>query len=443
MPLPWKKKCNPMIDEVSRSDNSNFDSQKYDPVFAEIGCDDRVVLNFNREIDVAFCVGVDILTDSVCVEQEKLETIAKDARDTREVFITTLGLKDTRVKLSMASNLNDDCTKEGLRTSFFESAKQVGEKGNFIFYFAGHGNELRDRCILAPTNFAKNEKTGISGDDLVQWLNDADCKASNVLFIFDCCFAGSLGASLTHSEELTIAAHLFVMCGCMPREKVTSVSALKHSVFSYCLLDYLETCDSGREFKIQQAMDEISNLCFGLSNLILIYKEGKLHCAGFNPGLYQRRAFVIQEQLVNESTPRKPINSTLTLLLENPIYYRPHDMVDQWLQIPAIKKSLKILHYKASLSNNKNLQNCIVSLLLHSSALIHYEYCKADKKENGLEKKNIFLQIAIKVSNEVTFCNLTIDHVMIGLEHYISAVKSLGIDCSNLLKLADNMQDVN
>ena len=430
--LFWKKKRNPV---------DNFDSQ--DPVFAvKIGFDDSNnsgVLKFDREKDVALCVGINIQTNKD-YNPPRLETSAKSARETYKAFITTLGLKDTQVKLSIASN-NNDCSKNGLQSSFLGSAKQVKEKGNFIFYFSGHACVLQERCILAPADFAKNKETGISGEDLVQWLNDADCKASNVLFIFDCCFAASLGEISTQSKVWRIPANLFVICGCAARETVISVGILGHSFFAYFLLDYLKTCVSGREFKIHQAIDVISDLCLGLCNLLLRYKEGKLQAAYSIPELQ----YNIQDQYIhitNESKPTKPIISTLESLLKDPLSHQPHKMVKEWLQCSAVKKSLKILYDKASLPNNKNLQNCIVCFLIYSSVLVHYEYCKADKNVTGLEEEDIFLQIAIEVSNEVTFCNLTIDHVMVGLKQYITAVESLGISI-DLQKLRDNIASYN
>ena len=429
--------CNDAESPVPSSVCNDSESQWYEPSFSEIAIPDsnNGVLKFDCKKDAAFCVGIDEQHDPAFIKEDRIDAIAKDATEIREAFIYQLGLNADRVELSIASRHrdDDDCTKNGLRTSFLQCAKKVGKNGNFIFYFAGHGYELGERCILAPVDFARKEETGILGDDLVQWLNDADCKASNVLFIFDCCYAGSLGETLS-DKQLTIAACLFVICGCDAKEKLLTVSVLEHSIFTYFLLEYLKTYSESRELNVRQAMKEISNSCFGLSNLILMYEKGKLHAAGFNPRFYKRSA-TIQAQCLTESLSNSEYK--LTSLLRYPqVQDRPHAAVQNWLQCSATSKSLKIISGKAS--SQPKLQKCIVSVLLRSSALLHYKGYELENDDNGknfLETRALFLQIAIKVSNEIdSFCDI-IDHIMEGLESYICVVKMLKIDETNLEQL--------
>lgn len=118
-----------------------------------------------------------------------------------------------------------------MRATSVECAEKVEYGGNFVFYYSGHGDKSQGKFVLVPTNF--NEVGGISGDDLVEWLNDAKCKDKNVLFVLDCCYAGNLGTTLTLHEDLTIGAQLFVMCACAPGEKSLSIDALGHSIFTF------------------------------------------------------------------------------------------------------------------------------------------------------------------------------------------------------------------
>ena len=129
------------------------------------------VLKFDKDKDVAFCVGIDIILSPEFARMQAEETIKKDATEMRVALITKLNLKAEKVKISIASNRND-CTRDGLLKSFSECAQQVEENGNFIFYFAGHGYELHNRCMLVPTDFVRSAENnnGISGDDLVQYL---------------------------------------------------------------------------------------------------------------------------------------------------------------------------------------------------------------------------------------------------------------------------------
>ena len=253
-------------------------------------------IKFNHNKDFAFCVGIDQqLTDRT---EQVDETINRDATEMQRTFLTTLGLNSEQVKVSTASNACDDCTKKGLRDSFIKCAGNVKENGNFIFYFAGHGYEWHDRCILSPADFNKRDvNSGISGDDLINWVNIAECKASNVLFIFDCCYAGNLGELLTSDENLKTKANLFVMCGCAPKEKVTAISALRHSIFTYFLLDYLQALTCRGEINVRQAMEIISDLCFSFSCLIMIY-DGKLYCSTFTPALFIKQEGLYAEKAI-------------------------------------------------------------------------------------------------------------------------------------------------
>ena len=220
----------------------------------------------------------------------------------RTTFLTTLGLNPKQVKVSTASNVCDDCTKKGLRDSFISYAKMVKENDNFILFFAGHGYELQNRCIFSPADFNKGDlKTEISGDDLTNWVNIAECKVSNVLFFFDCCHAGNLGKLLKSDENLKTKANLFVMCGCAPKEKVTAISALRHSIFTYFLLDYLQALTCRGEINVGQAMEVISDLCFSFSCLLIIY-DGKLHCSTFTPALFIKQGGLYVSVPKNYST---------------------------------------------------------------------------------------------------------------------------------------------
>ena len=228
--------------------------QKKGSKYAAIIPAERCALKLDYTKDVAFCVGI---------EKYPNECFCKDATDMRDALIANLGLNADKVKISITSDDQSDCTKKGILTSFKECAKKAEKDGNFIFYFSGHGSESAKGCNLVATDFrSRVVKSGISGDDLVQSLKDAECKASNIILIFDCCYAGSLGESLTSEEEWTLAAKPFVMCACAASEESMFDDILKNSIFTYFLLDFFKTSDCKNEFEIQRAADNISKLCY-------------------------------------------------------------------------------------------------------------------------------------------------------------------------------------
>ena len=436
MPYYWINTSNPLVDTKT----TNADDLKYEPICAAISPKSIGSLKIDNKKDFAFCVGIDELHHPVCAQEPREEIVANDAIQMSIAFVNNLGLTNEQVKISIASNESDDCTKHGLHTSFLACAEKVGENGNFIFYFAGHGFEWRNRCVLMPADFNKKGESGISGDELVQWLNDSKCKAKNVLFIFDCCYAGSLGETLTCHNRLESNVNLFAMCGCAAKEKLSSIGGLEHSIFAFFLLEYLKKPECKGEIKIEQAIGYVAELCFILSSLIMIYdhKEKKLRHGTFTPRSFQRIADIRERCVVCTPTTRghnKDIEISLMNRFEQSVRERPHQMVQDWLQFTATTESLSILAKKVS--SSKRLQKGIVSALLHSSALL--QYIHEDPGKSKLEKKNLFLQIAIRVSKEITFFNLKMDHMKIGLEHYIEAVKKLKINPSELYQLHDDM----
>ena len=251
------------------------------------------------------------------------------------------------------------------------------------------------------------------------------------------------------STDLTIKAHLFAMSGCATSEKITSFSALGHSIFTFFLLDYLKAFDHSRifdhrNFKIEQAVDEIAKLCFGLSNLILTYNKEtkKFYTGSFNPRLYRRpgkgRICECCDSLL--PLPKElQIKTILESFFENQLLVdRPNSIIQEWFLSPVIQKSLKILSDKASVS--KILQTGIVSIMLHSSAVLHYMQEDNPAGKTLIGKRSIFLQIAMIMSDELDFRDkLTIDHMKEGLTHYITTVKKLDIGTSDLDNLLAQM----
>ena len=229
-------------------------------------------LKFDPNKSVALCVGIDEQYHRAYKDKSLGKIVAKDAEAMSEAITNHLGLNLDEVKVRKSSAQPSDCTKKGISTLFVEIAGKVQEGGIFIFYFAGHAILVGERCVLlAPADFAGNENvdSGISGKNLVEWLQEAGCKADHVLVILDCCYAGDLGTVLTAPDNMhRIKSHLFVMCGCAAREKCSSFDALGHSIFIYFLLCYLKRYPSKGQFLIEEAMEYVKKLCLSFSSLI-------------------------------------------------------------------------------------------------------------------------------------------------------------------------------
>ena len=401
------------------------------------------VLEFDRKEATALCIGINkrFHHNYASSNNESFEkTIARDAIAIGEAFVTNLGLYRDHVKVGISSTERSDCTKKGVGALFVQSAKMAGDGGIFIFYFAGHGVLLNNKCILAPADFAGREdlNSGISGDDLVDWLHKAECKASHVLVILDCCFAGDLGTALTSPDKiLKIKPGLFVMCGCAARERCMSVDALGHTIFTYFFLHYLEGHQSTGKFAVKQAMEKITELCFSFSSLLVSYdhEKGELQARQMNPTLgtldYHETEVKIDE----------PDSCRFELVIK--LFERghpkpaPHAEVTKWLRSPTTQNALFTLHSNVKFS--ETLQKGILSAMLYSAASIHYSHDKTH-----LEERNLFLMTVIDVLSAIGFVcpevKATTSHLISGLKHYIQPALVGGINIAFFYSLLSELR---
>ena len=424
MELIWnkisEKISNPLKPRVLNLDQHEHEIRNDDSPYVLI-TSSHDVLEFDHGKSVALCVGIDKQFRPNYASKSLGNTVARDAQVMGEAFNTHLGLNFDEVKVRKSSAQPDDCTKKGMGTLFVESAKKVQGGGIFIFYFAGHGILIGNRCVLAPADFAGKEdlNSGISGKDLVEWLHEAECKANHVLIILDCCYAGNLGTILTSPDNmLKIKPGLYVMCGCAAREKCTSVDALGHSIFTYFFLRYLERHQCIGQFAIKQAMEDITELCLSFSSLLVSHNEGQLQPGKMNPTLDKLDVHVYD---VNTSIDQ-PDSCRFGLIIQ--LFERgrpkpfPHLEVENWLKSSVIQEALNTLYAKVTFS--EELQEGIFSAMLYSAASIQYVHDKTH-----LEERNLFLMTVISILGAIGYVypevNASIFHLITGLEHYSQA----------------------
>ena len=442
MELIWNKLSNPLKGLLTNNQSEPIYNDDSTEQYALVTTSHEV-LDFDHQKSTALCIGIDRQLHRQYVKKSLGKIVARDAREIGEALVTNLGFTRDQVKVRISSAQLDanDCTKPGLGTLFVKSANAVGENGIFIFYFAGHGYLVNGRCVLAPADFAGREdlNSGISGDDLVEWLHVAECKANHVLIILDCCFAGDLGTTLTSPDNmLKIKPGLFVMCGCAAREKCTSVDALGHSIFTYFFLDYLKRHHCRGQFAVKQAMEYITELCFNFSSLLVLYshEKGELQYSTMNPTLD-----TLDIHVDNVGADEPDFGGRFELVVQlfehGQPKSTPHPAVEKWLRLPTTQNALHTLYSRVTLS--EALQEGILSSLLYSAASIQYAF---DKR--CLEERNLFLMTVVSVLGAIGFAcpevNPTIFHLITGLEHYMAPAKR--INTKSLDNLLSKMVEV-
>ena len=291
-----------------------------------------------------------------------------------------------------------------------------------------------------PSHFCR-KNNGISGNDLIEWLHIAECKARHVLFIFDCCHAGDLGTALTSPGNLVkIESGLFVMCRCAGKEECTSIGALRHSIFAYFFLDYLRRQHCMGRFEVKQAMKEITELCYSFSSLLVSYdeKERELQPHEIHPILD-----ALDVHVTDVNIPRdEPDSGRFALVFQfnerGQPKPSPHPKVEKWLTSHFLQNALSTLYSKATIT--EALQKAILSSLLYSASSIEYAY---DKTHLG--NRNHFLMTVTSVLGAIGYAypevNAPIFHLIAGLGHYREPAR-IRVDTKPLDDLLTEMKEV-
>ena len=195
-------------------------------------------------------------------------------------FIDKNVLPKSHIRLFTATQHEDECCFEGMKKSFQEVAGAVGEHGLFIFQFSGHGLSVKRQADgqfgLVPADFDMTTAKFITGSVLNQWLIDSKCKARQVVFILDCCYAGGLGTDVTAGVP-NLRSGLYVLSASTALEASLVILPLGNSLFTYFLAYAI------RKFKfvcstlpISKIFEECRELCVAVSSLMISYQGP--HC---------------------------------------------------------------------------------------------------------------------------------------------------------------------
>lgn len=161
---------------------------------------------------------------------------------------------------------NRGATRESILAALQELVLRTQTDDTAIFYFSGHGWRVNDEgFLLAYDSDLENlEETAISSHSLSEWFRKI--KASRLLIILDCCYAGCIGSiskRLTSDKKLpgrqlddidyTILAtgigRVIIASSRSDEESIVN-SSQQNSLFTSYLLEALEgkVCTKDREY---------------------------------------------------------------------------------------------------------------------------------------------------------------------------------------------------
>jgi len=145
--------------------------------------------------------------------------------------------------------IREDAEVQPNRDAIFQQLIDIRSSGDvqpddlFIFYFSGHGVQLKNKDYLLPINasFRDAATLGVSLEGLSEQLASIGCK--NTALLVDACreaHQGAKGAAISigdSSRQMLIEAGIIAFFSCGPQDLSYEIDELKHGSFTYCVLE--------------------------------------------------------------------------------------------------------------------------------------------------------------------------------------------------------------
>ena len=397
-------------------------------------------LEFDPGKSRAICVGIDKQQHHKFLGNNLGIIAAKNAALLGESFVTNMGMDKERVHIYTSDGVPELCKKEAIKALVLNYAREVEEDGVFVFYFSGHvvvykGLDDKDDWVhvLVPADFAGDVVSGITADDFVNWVQQAKCKARHILIILDCCYAGGIGKKITSTVDIRSQIH--VMCACAAREVTLPMNVLGSSIFCYFLLHVLKKQQPRGKFALDEAMDEIAELCQSFSSLLMCYSSergGLLKPALIQPEMHSSGNDEIDTDGCDDSNDSHKLNKLFALYDRQARKPSIHLVARQWLRSRVVQDSLKAL-----LTINpipESLYNGILCALFYSVSCIHLAYDRTH-----ITERNLFITVAISIMSAIGYgypdVTVTEEQLMLGLKFYYLPINSAGISTNSIERL--------
>ena len=417
--------------------SSPLPQQDYSEQYSVISTADSV-LEYNPNRSYALCVGIDKQLDDRFSGKSLGYIAAKDAISMGEALIADMGLPRERVDVYTSQDVPFLCKKGALSTLFVNYARKVEEGGIFIFHFSGHGILISDtgdksQWVLAPADFSGDINTGISGNDLLRFLEISECRARHVLIILDCCYAGGVGRQVASSENIMrVKPGVYVMCACAAREISLALAALGNSIFTFFLLHYFEKDHKKGRLEVKAVMTDVSEMCRCFSSLMLRYTEKDgLRSAMMQPQVDTLAVIEIGTLTIDDTDSNR---FSLLFSLYDRTLPKPslHKAAEQWLKSSSVQDAIETLYTRMPLS--LPLQDGVVCAMAYSMACLHLE-----NDRSHIVERNFIITVIILVLSAVGFkipdINLPVSSLKMVLKYYYKPIYTLGIRADPLVQL--------
>jgi len=397
------------------------------------------VIEFDPAKSCAICVGIDKQQHHKFLGNSLGDVAANGATLIGESFVKNMGMQKDRVQVYTSANMPQLCTKEAIKILIINYARNVEEEGMFTFYFSGHVvvyKSLNDKNewvhALVSADFSGDVTTGITADDFVDWIQQANCKARHILIILDCCYAGGIGKKITTTVHTRAQVH--VMCACAAKEITLPMNILSNSIFCYFLLYVLEKNQPKGRFALDKDMDEIVELCQLFSSLLMYYSSergGLLKPGLIQPVMYSNGSDKT-DNCDNEIDGSHKLNMLFGLYDKEARKPSMHEFAEQWLRSRVVQESLRTLLSIEPVP--KLLLNGIMCALFYSISCIHLVYDRTH-----IAERNFFITVAISIMSAIGYSypdvSISEEQLKLGLMYHYLPINSVGIPTNSIEKL--------
>ncbi len=222
---------------------------------------------------------------------KSLSSIAvQDAKQVLNAFVAVETFPGENASLFSASQTPESCTAQGMKKTFQDCARKVGERGLFVFHFSGHGIAVGNKTWgLAPMDFDYSAVTLITADVLGKWLSEVQCRAKYILITLDCCYAGGIGKELATQVDAEHDTSLYILSACTANETSVVLASLGHSIFTYFLSNFILKFSEGTGIlPTKKIFSECQVCCEYLSSLLVGYSKE----SGLQPKIMQPQVSV-------------------------------------------------------------------------------------------------------------------------------------------------------
>lgn len=393
-------------------------------------------LQFEGSQSYGMCVGIDISSHN----GDQDDMAAKSAALVREGIIAGNIIPRDQIHEYSLEKEPSSCTKQSLRELIKTNASKVREAGIFVFHFSGHVFLDNNECVLVAAKY-HHVSTGITANELMEWIAASECKARHILIVLDCHCAGSIGEKLIsqiqgNSNMRVDNQEVHVVCSCSTTSVLPPVKVLGGSIFSYFMSSALKQKSNETGFDIKGSMGRVGDLCRSFSALMLNYTERDgLTKVKIQPSMDSTLNYKLCKPDLDETDSCQNLKVLYDLCDQSKLP-ELHPEVINWLKSTEVQESLKILHSNELLPTP--LLYGVFSALLYSVTCLHLRYDRTH-----LSKQNFFVVAAIVVvlileESGHPSINITREQVKKGLKYYYKPLKSNGVSAKPIEELLLN-----